>query len=112
MRDTAGVRAGDADVPLRLTRRGRVVLLALCALVLALASVLVSGRTASADAPASAPTVERHVVASGETLWEIASSIARPGQDVRDVILEVVRLNELPDSGLAAGQTIVLPTQG
>ncbi|MBU4336384.1 MAG: LysM peptidoglycan-binding domain-containing protein [Actinobacteria bacterium] len=107
-----GARDAQDDVPLRLTRRGRLVLLALCAVVLVIASVLVSGLTASAGAPASAPVVERHVVASGETLWEIASSISRPGQDVRDVILEVVQLNELPDSGLVAGQTIVLPVQG
>lgn len=112
VRSAAGVRPVPAQARLRLTRRGRLVLVALCAAVLVLASVLVSGRAASADAPASAPVVERHVVASGETLWEIASSISGPGEDVRDVILELAELNGLADSSLVAGQTIVLPVQG
>lgn len=109
---TSAAAPGAVDGPLRLTRRGRAVLFALVALVVALTSVLVSSRMAVADGPSSAPVVERHVVAPGETLWQIAASIARPGEDVRDVVLELAQLNQLPGSGLMAGQTIVLPVEG
>ena len=35
--------------------------------------------------------------------------IAAPTEDVRDVVFDLVRLNELPDAGLMAGQVIVVP---
>ncbi|KRD41704.1 hypothetical protein ASE38_19325 [Cellulomonas sp. Root930] len=92
---------------LRLTARGRSVLWALAAVVIAAITLL--GTQAAADGPAGAQEVVRHVVAPGETLWEIAESIAAPTEDVRDVVFDLVRLNELPDAGLMAGQVIVLP---
>lgn len=92
---------------LSLTGRGRVVLW-LLALVMVVMAVLVAGR-AVADGPQSAQQVESHVVQPGETMWQIASQIADPGQDVRDVVFELVRMNELPDAGLMAGQVIVVP---
>jgi len=100
--------APGPEAPLRLTTRGRVVVVLLALLLIALPLVL-GARAAQAGAPATAPQVERHVVASGETLWQIAESIAGPGDDVRDVVGELVRLNALPDSSLLAGQTIVVP---
>lgn len=98
----------QSEAPLRLTTRGRVVVVLLALLLVALPLVL-GARAAQAEAPATAPQVERHVVLPGETLWQIAASIAEPGQDVRDVVGALVRLNELPDSSLLAGQTIVVP---
>ncbi|AEE45722.1 LysM peptidoglycan-binding domain-containing protein [Cellulomonas fimi] len=104
--------ARDAAVPgpLRLTTRGRVVVV-LLALLLCVAVSLVASR-AAADSPVSgAMEVTRHVVLEGETLWALAEDVARPGEDVRDVVLELVRLNELPSAGLMAGQTIILPAR-
>ncbi|NEC92782.1 LysM peptidoglycan-binding domain-containing protein, partial [Streptomyces sp. SID12501] len=93
--------------PLRLTARGRVVVWGLGLLVAAGAGgVAVS---AQADGPRSAMEVERVVVAPGQTLWGIASEVAAPGEDVRDVVLRLQRLNELPSAGLTAGQTLVVP---
>ncbi|WP_051274832.1 LysM peptidoglycan-binding domain-containing protein [Cellulomonas sp. URHD0024] len=104
-------RSSRTDVPrlsdLSLTGRGRLVLWFL-ALVLVAGAVLGAGR-AAADSPLPAQQVEQHVVQKGETMWQIASTIADPGQDVRDVVVELVRLNELPGSGLMAGQVIVVP---
>lgn len=96
--------------PLRLTRRGRVVVAALSLLLMAGAGVL--GSRAAADGPASAPVVERHVVTPGETLWGIAASVARPGQDVRDVVVELQKLNGMGDSSLVAGEELVVPAAG
>ncbi|WP_081844592.1 LysM peptidoglycan-binding domain-containing protein [Cellulomonas sp. URHE0023] len=106
----AEVRASEVDgrlADLSLTGRGRAVLW-LLALVIVAMVVLVAGR-AVAYGPQAAQQVERHVVQSGETMWQIASGIAEPGEDVRDVVYELVRLNDLPGAGLTAGQVIVIP---
>jgi nucleoid-associated protein YgaU len=92
---------------LRLTARGRAVLWILAVVAVALLTLMAS--RASADAPATAQEVVRHVVQPGETLWQIAESVAAPSQDVRDVVVDLVRLNELPEAGLMAGQVIVVP---
>jgi LysM repeat protein len=97
---------------LRLTARGRFVLLLALALLVVGVSLLLGARGAQADGPVPAHEVERHVVATGETLWAIASSIATPDQDVRDVVSQLVQLNGLPSSALTAGQTIVVPVSG
>lgn len=105
---TAPPRAGSRGLAgLHLTARGRVALWFM-AIVMVAAAVLVTSR-AAADGPVSAQQVERHVVQSGETMWQIAADIAGPGEDVRDVVFDLVRLNELPDAGLMAGQVIVVP---
>ena len=107
----AAARAAVRTTPsLQLTGRGRLVV-AVLALVLAGGGGLLGSR-AAADGPISAPVVERHVVTSGETLWSIAASVARPGQDVRDVVVELKQLNDMSDAGLAAGEEIVVPVAG
>lgn len=92
---------------LHLTRRGRLVLL-LVALAIAFGGSAAATR-AEAGGPASAPVVERYVVAPGDTLWEIAAGLAKPGEDVRDVVRELQVLNKLASGGLTAGQELVLP---
>jgi len=99
--------AAPAASHLRLTARGRVVLWVLAAAVVALVTLL--GSRAAADGPVGAQEVVRHVVQPGETLWQIAETVAGPSDDVRDVVFDLVRLNELPDAGLMAGQVIVVP---
>ncbi len=100
-------RSAREPAPLRLTRRGRVVV---GVLGLALAAGA-GGATLSAhaDGPSVGTEVERVVVQPGDTLWAIAAEVAAPGEDVRDVVLMLMRMNELPSGGLAAGQTIVVP---
>jgi len=96
---------------LRLTGRGRLVLWLVALTLVALAVLFTSLFTSSAaaDGPARAQEVERHVVQPGETMWQIAAAVAGPSQDVRDVVFDLVRLNDLPDAGLMAGQVIVVP---
>lgn len=101
-------RSAPAEVrPMRLTRRGRVVVSAL-ALLVALAAALWA-QPAGADAPSEPIAVRTHVVVAGETMWQIAAAVAEPGADVRDVVDELVELNGLSGSGLAAGQQILVP---
>lgn len=90
----------------RLTRRGRFVLLALLLLLAALAGVLVAASTGEAAAPAGpAPTV---VVQPGDTLWSIAARYA-PGPDPFGTIEQIRQLNGLDGYTLQAGETLVLP---
>lgn len=107
---TARVRravATGGSGQLRLTRRGRVVVWLLgVALATGLGGVAAS---ASADGPARGTEVRRVVVEPGQTLWGIAAEVAAPGEDVRDVVLGLMRLNRLPSGGLQAGQEIVVP---
>lgn len=48
------------------------------------------------------------VVEPGDTLWSIASSVAR-GEDVRDVVAQIRALNELHSADLMPGQVLLLP---
>lgn len=105
-RDAAagGVAVGEGR--LHLTRRGRAVLVLLALLVVAAG---VMGGRAVADAPQRATEVTTHAVQAGETLWEIATDVAAPGEDVRDVVLRLQELNALADGSLQAGQVLLLP---
>jgi len=108
VRPAASAAGAPAPAPLRLTRRGRVVLGLLVTLILGLGGLwLANGATA--DAPVGAQVVTVRTVGAGESLWAIASSVTAPGEDVRDALREIARLNHLTDSSLAAGQQLVVP---
>lgn len=95
---------------LHLTARGRLVVLAVMALLLLAA--FATGRSASSQAavdPPSAPVaLAQHTVAPGETLWTVARSLA-PRRDTRDVVEQISRLNHLRTPALQAGQQLLLP---
>ena len=102
---------GDArPAPLHLTRRGRLILV-LVAFAVVVGGALAATR-ATAEGPTSAPQVERYVVSPGDTLWAIAAGVARPGEDVREVVRDIELLNRMPSASLAAGQEILLPVAG
>ena len=92
----------------RLTRRGRVVLLVVSALIL-LACISV-GRAGSqaATATENGPMLQQTTVQPGETLWAVAQRIA-PQNDPRDVVAQIRRINHLQSSGLRVGQQLLLP---
>ena len=92
---------------MRLTRRGRVVLVALG---LALAAGIGSIATqAVAEGPAIEAATTTVIVAPGQTLWSIASSITSPGEDVRDVVNAIADLNAMGNLELRAGDELLLP---
>ncbi|MHA7134946.1 LysM peptidoglycan-binding domain-containing protein [Oerskovia turbata] len=95
------------DAPLRLTTRGRVVLALLVGVVVAFG--LLWGGRAVASGPSEPIEVRVHVVEAGETLWQHAAALAEGGRDVRDVVDELVELNNLPSTALRAGQQLLLP---
>ena len=103
-------RRTPAPVPaaLRLTRRGRLVLLALLLLVVGGAVVGGVAGASRAGSTASPAAVTATTVAPGETLWQIAQRTA-PQQDPRDVVAEIRALNGLASGELRAGQQLLLP---
>jgi len=100
-----------AAVRLRLTRRGRVVVGVLATLlvvaVLGIVAAIGSSQAVASPEPGSAE-FSYVVVQSGSSLWEIAHEID-PSMDPRDLVAEIVRLNQLDGSGVQAGQPIALP---
>ena len=93
----------------RLTRRGRavVVLLALLA-VLAVGLVVASGSVATDDAGTPEPTTVVQV-GPGDTLWGIASAAADDG-DVAAMMHRIEKLNALDSGMLVSGQKLLIPT--
>ncbi|MEW1985394.1 LysM peptidoglycan-binding domain-containing protein [Pseudarthrobacter oxydans] len=100
--------------PLRLTRRGRIVLIGiplvlLAALLLSLAGFFNSPAKASDSAAdletTSAVTV---TVQPGQSLWGIAATVA-PERDARDVVADIVQLNNLSAGAVFPGQQLFVP---
>ncbi|WP_160161063.1 LysM domain-containing protein [Actinomadura sp. K4S16] len=99
--------------PIRLTRRGRAVLVAFAAtLTLILLWLTVGpGAFAGSGEGRGAPVrpARTVVVEPGETLWEIASA-ADPGSDPRVVVQRIIDLNGLAgDPTVHPGQELRLP---
>jgi hypothetical protein len=110
----AGTRRARTRV--RLTRRGRVVVVALltASMVLVAALAWLAG-TARADAagsgvPSSAlyHSLRAVVVQPGQSLWSIAAQY-EPGSDPRNVIQQIIDLNALGSTSIQPGQRLWLP---
>ncbi len=94
---------------LRLTRRGRLVMVALFLVALFAGGVLFGSTSTRASGEAGAPRAYEYVVVQpGQTLWGIAKEVA-PQDDPRATIEAIRRLNALPDAGIEAGQRLALP---
>ena len=89
---------------LRLTRRGRIVVLGLLIALAAFVVVLVSQPGQAADTTPM-PT---KVVRSGDTLWSIADEVA-PGRNRAATVEDIRRLNHLDSYRLQVGQKLTVP---
>ena len=103
-------------VRLRITRRGRVVLALLVSLPLIaglVALALVGANRAvadSVDVSTASQSFDYVTVQAGETLWGLAEEIA-PSADPRDVIADIVSLNQLPSADVQPGQRLAVPSE-
>jgi LysM repeat protein len=100
-------RGAGGQGALRLTRRGRLVILAMLLAVGAVLSLTVTSSGLASSAAQQVP-VQYVTVAPGDTLWSIAGEVA-PGTDRRDTVAEIVELNALDGSTVQAGQRIAVP---
>lgn len=103
-----GLRSGRSAPVVRLTRRGRSVLL-VGFLVVALAGLTwFSAGSAATSETADGPQTVSVEVTAGDTLWELASAVADPGQTQR-MVHRIMELNALGSSDLSIGQELAIP---
>jgi nucleoid-associated protein YgaU len=99
-------REAVRPAPVRLTRRGLVVLAlavaALGGLLVWLAALSAPGASPAVSAPTSV------TVRSGDTLWSIASRVA-PGHDPRAEVAALQQANHLSGVDLVPGQVLQVP---
>ena len=93
--------------PLRLTRRGRAVVLAFFVLLASVASAVLFTTASRASDPDTGPA-RTVVVQPHDTLWSIATRTA-PRRDPYAAVAEIQRLNSLKGYVVHPGETLVLP---
>jgi cell division protein YceG involved in septum cleavage len=93
----------------RLTRRGKLVVLALAVAVIAVLAIVLGSSSIAGNESGAAPETTTVRVLPGTTLWEVATE-ANPNGDIRQTVDEIVRLNSLPNaSALQMGSEIAVP---
>ncbi len=101
-----------ANPPLRLTRRGRIVVAVAVMLVLAALSLVIAGAAQATNHPVASGAAQRNVtqvtVHPGQSLWSVAES-ADPAADTRVVIQQIIELNSLTGNVVFAGQRLWVP---
>jgi hypothetical protein len=111
--DARSARRGEAPAPpLRLTRRGRIVVALAAALLVTVISLLAAGVAQATNDGPSAHAARQHliqvVVRPGQSLWSVAES-ADPAQDTRAVVQQIIDLNSLTGDTVFAGQQLWVP---
>ncbi|GAB3031215.1 hypothetical protein GCM10027052_04640 [Parafrigoribacterium mesophilum] len=96
---------------LRITRRGRMVLTALAAIPLITGALMFTANgVAAATETASSAAFQQVTVAAGQSLWQLAAVLA-PSADPRDVVSDIVHLNQLDGADVQPGQRLAIPSR-
>jgi len=107
MPTTATTATMNRPARLRLTQRGRVVIV-VSVLVLSLLVAAIGAMRADA-APVGPPEGWSAVTAlPGDTLWQMASA-ANPTDDPRPLLAQIRQVNGLTSAGLVTGQQVWVP---
>ena len=106
-------RQAAARMPVRLTRRGRLVVTATAVLIvgavsMALAGVAQATGHSAATAAHARQGVTKVLVRPGQTLWSLAEQYA-PDADTRLVIQEILQLNSMSTDQVQPGQLLWVP---
>ena len=94
--------------PVRLTRRGRLVVLVASLVVLLCVGIALGAVSAASERPGTPEPTRIVMVGTGDTLWGIASELADDGE-VRAMVERIERLNALDSALVAAGQRLRVP---
>ena len=101
-----------ASAPLRLTRRGRVVVAIATVLVLAVLSLVIAASAQATNHPVPSSGTQHSLaqvtVRPGQSLWSVAEA-ADPDADTRVVIQQIIELNGLTGDVVFAGQQLWVP---
>lgn len=104
---TAAARR-DSPTPLRLTRRGRLVLTLFFLGMLLVAFSAFGARSAATGTGGDPVPTRSIVVQQGDTLWDIARGADRSG-DLREMVHRIIELNALSGAELTVGQRLSVP---
>lgn len=97
--------------PLRLTRRGRVVVAVAAALLLTALSLVITASAQATNHPVPRTAhqgLAQVIVRPGQSLWSVAEN-ADPDADTRVVIQQIIQLNSLTGDVVFAGQRLWVP---
>ena len=112
MRAAALPRNPAGRTPVRLTRRGRVVIAVAAVLVVTVLMLIATGAAQATNHSVPPRLAERDltqvVVRPGQSLWSVADS-ADPGADTRLVIQQIIELNGLNGNVVVVGQRLWVP---
>ena len=97
-----------AQGSVRLTRRGRVVVVVLALLAMLAVGLVVASGSVATDEPGTPEPTRVVMVGSGDTLWDIAAGLSDDG-DVRAMVSRIEKLNALESGMVVAGQRLVVP---
>jgi LysM domain len=109
---SAHTSAARPSPPIRLTRRGRVVVVIAVALMLLVGFWMSARHGARATSGGERRPVnarESVIVGPRDTLWDIAVR-ARPGVDPRVTVQRMIDLNALPSTIVNPGQRVYIPS--
>jgi nucleoid-associated protein YgaU len=106
---------GLAPAPLRLTRRGRLVVTGMAVLLVAAGSVALAGAAqaighsgAQARPGTAGAAITKVEVRPGQSLWTLAEAYD-PNADTRQVIQEILQLNSMSTDQVQPGQVLWMP---
>ncbi len=101
-----GADGVSGEAPLRVTRRGRLLItLTVVASLVVLVAVLTTVGATGAPGPEQTVTVQ-----SGQTLSEVAATNL-PGLSINDAVVELQLANDLSSLHVHAGQELVIPAR-
>ena len=110
-RSDVAVRVPSAAPRLRLTKRGRVVFTTLASLpVVAVVMFFALNGGGATATSSSGAALEEITLQAGQSLWQLAEDIA-PHDDPRDVISDIMAVNQLESGSVQAGQRLMLPSE-
>jgi hypothetical protein len=106
----AGYSAPVRQSHLRMTRRGRAVLLTLVAAPVVVVALLFGINAGGATATSSSTPLTKVTVVGGETLWSLAKQIS-PNTDPRDVVADVMSVNRMDTADIYPGEQLSIPAK-
>ena len=105
-------RGQVASVPLRLTRRGRVVVAVAAALLVAVLSLIIAASAQASNHLARPGAAQQNLtqvtVRPGQSLWSVAEH-ADSDADTRVIVQQIIELNGLTGNVVFAGQQLWVP---
>lgn len=94
---------------MRLTRRGRLVLVLLVMTLAVVAGLTLGHGSSLASDKHQRATQHTLIVQPGESLWTVANRVA-PHSDPRAVVADIETLNHLSTPSVEAGERLIVPT--